>query len=380
VSAGPVVRLVLPTRVPYGAHALWIQGGTMDQAEGEERVSGTDWSSVNLGSEAMDEARVHYSSSTPRATAAVLQYLLPEPFKFKFEDSQAWALGGHVAMGVMRLASGLFVNGWRPWVGFDEPLEYAFVRGMGMQFKELRNLGKLREQQDAEERAIMEDTILSGNSTHSAATPQATTTLTLWEIEGDGGCKRVREVLSMLDIAVECRPCPYGSRRHRVTAATAQGVSPIRIILPYLEDVSTGARISGADEVVKYLYNHYLDGNPPPLLVRDGPGAAARAAIAVAVRGGSGSVYTRPTRVPSQPLEFWAYEASPFCGMVREALCELELPYILRPCARGSPRRTALWRRAGGVFQVPYLIDPNTGVEMFESAAIVAYLRRTYLC
>jgi glutathione S-transferase len=27
---------------------------------------------------------------------------------------------------------------------------------------------------------------------------------------------------------------------------------------------------------------------------------------------------------------------------------------------------------------VPYLIDPNTGVQMFESAEIVAYLDRTY--
>ena len=27
---------------------------------------------------------------------------------------------------------------------------------------------------------------------------------------------------------------------------------------------------------------------------------------------------------------------------------------------------------------VPYLSDPNTGAEMFESAEIVAYLERTY--
>jgi glutathione S-transferase len=28
--------------------------------------------------------------------------------------------------------------------------------------------------------------------------------------------------------------------------------------------------------------------------------------------------------------------------------------------------------------QVPYLVDPNTGRAMFESADIVAYLERTY--
>ena len=31
-----------------------------------------------------------------------------------------------------------------------------------------------------------------------------------------------------------------------------------------------------------------------------------------------------------------------------------------------------------GRMQVPYLVDPNTGEEMFESAHIVAYLERTY--
>ena len=36
-----------------------------------------------------------------------------------------------------------------------------------------------------------------------------------------------------------------------------------------------------------------------------------------------------------------------------------------------------LFERTGRV-QVPYLIDPNTGVEMFESTAIVAYLDKTY--
>lgn len=31
-----------------------------------------------------------------------------------------------------------------------------------------------------------------------------------------------------------------------------------------------------------------------------------------------------------------------------------------------------------GLFQVPYIIDPNTGVEMFESQQIVKYLETVY--
>ncbi|XP_031097295.1 uncharacterized protein LOC116001546 isoform X2 [Ipomoea triloba] len=46
-------------------------------------------------------------------------------------------------------------------------------------------------------------------------------------------------------------------------------------------------------------------------------------------------------------------------------------------CARGSPKRQSLYQRVGH-FQVPYLEDPNTGVQMFESAEIVEYLRATY--
>ena len=88
--------------------------------------------------------------------------------------------------------------------------------------------------------------------------------------------------------------------------------------------------------------------------------------------------YSRPSRVAGRPLQLWAYEASPFCALVRETLSELEISYVLQPCARGSPRRTQLMQRTGGTFQVPYLEDPNTGVAIFESAAIIEYLRSRY--
>jgi glutathione S-transferase len=76
-------------------------------------------------------------------------------------------------------------------------------------------------------------------------------------------------------------------------------------------------------------------------------------------------------------LEFYGFEASPYCRLVREVLCELELRYVLHNVAKGSAQRDAFVARSGKM-QVPYLVDPNTGVEMFESADIVAYLRETY--
>eukprot|EP01018_Ginkgo_biloba_P013256 Gb_25426 [translate_table: standard] len=89
-----------------------------------------------------------------------------------------------------------------------------------------------------------------------------------------------------------------------------------------------------------------------------------------------GSQYT-PARLPNKPLEIWAYEVSPFCKIVREALVELELPHLYHCTARGSPNRQKLFEKTG-FFQAPYLEDPNTGVKMFESAEIVDYLRATY--
>ena len=51
---------------------------------------------------------------------------------------------------------------------------------------------------------------------------------------------------------------------------------------------------------------------------------------------------------------------------------------MLRTCGRGSPKRAELLAKTGGVFQVPYLEDPNTGCSLFESAAICDYLEKTY--
>ena len=84
------------------------------------------------------------------------------------------------------------------------------------------------------------------------------------------------------------------------------------------------------------------------------------------------------TQDPEELLILYAFEACPFCRYVRETLTELDLDYIHKSAPKGaSPKREELRARAGKV-QFPYLIDPNTGTEMFESDAIVAYLEATY--
>ena len=80
---------------------------------------------------------------------------------------------------------------------------------------------------------------------------------------------------------------------------------------------------------------------------------------------------------PEKPLELYSFEISPYCRIARETLCTLEIPYLLRNVGKNSPSRPAFEKRSGKVM-VPYLVDPNTDTEMFESADIVAYLERTY--
>ena len=70
-------------------------------------------------------------------------------------------------------------------------------------------------------------------------------------------------------------------------------------------------------------------------------------------------------------------EGSPYCRKVREALSELDLEYVIRNVPKGSPKRAELEKR-GGKVQVPYLIDPNTKTEMYESDDIIAYLNDRY--
>jgi glutathione S-transferase len=95
--------------------------------------------------------------------------------------------------------------------------------------------------------------------------------------------------------------------------------------------------------------------------------------VLTAGRGGR----ARRSRAPAQPLELYSFEASPPCRMVRFLLCELELPYLLHNVAKGSPRRADFVARSGRM-QVPWLNDPNTGWQGFESLEIERYLEATY--
>jgi glutathione S-transferase len=189
--------------------------------------------------------------------------------------------------------------------------------------------------------------------------------LELYEFEGCPFCRKAREALSLFDLDAKVLPCPKGGKRFRPEVVRRGG----KASFPFLVDPNAGIELYESDAIVRHLATAYGDGRVPASL-------ALSEALASAVRGTAGS-RARPSRAPAQPLELWSYEASPYSRLAREALCALELPYVLHNVAGGSAKREALSARAGKV-QVPYLADPNTGTAMFESADIVRYLEKTY--
>jgi glutathione S-transferase len=195
--------------------------------------------------------------------------------------------------------------------------------------------------------------------------------LELYEFEGCPYCRKVREALSILDLDAMIYPCPKGGPRFREAVKARGGKHQF----PYLVDPARQIEMYESDDIVRYLFDTYGDGQVP-LLLGLGRLTDLSAGLASLARAGGG-VYYRRARAPERPLELWSFEASPFCRIAREALCTLELPYLLHNVAQGSAKREAFVARSGKMM-VPYLADPNTGVEMFESADIVQYLERTY--
>ena len=215
--------------------------------------------------------------------------------------------------------------------------------------------------------------------------------LELFEFEACPYCRLVREALSELDIDVLIKPTPKGGQRFRPQVVDAGGKAQF----PYLVDPNTGAAMYESADIIDYLYRTYAGRGAPAAWLHGlrVPGSQ----LATATRGMRG-LTARKSRPAAKPLELYSFESSPYSRLVRERLCELELPYVLRNMAKelwkdmGPPQmrtalfpnepvqgrnRTALLERTGKV-QVPYLIDPNTGTELFESADILDYLNTTY--
>lgn len=222
--------------------------------------------------------------------------------------------------------------------------------------------------------------------------------LKLYEFEGSPFCRRVREVLTLLNLDYEVYPCPKGGQKYRKIVKEKGGKKQF----PFFVDENTGAEIYESQAIINHLFKHYGRTGTTPKKFAHYPKIPVVALAGTIVNGARGVWINRKIKdraAPEQLLELWGFEASPFTRVVRAMLTELELPYIYhnvakerwqdmgpailrlkpgkyQPLAGGKREKTV--EIMGRDIQVPYLIDPNTGVKMFESAQIVKYLNQQY--
>ncbi|KAE8775266.1 hypothetical protein D1007_52257 [Hordeum vulgare] len=148
--------------------------------------------------------------------------------------------------------------------------------------------------------------------------PRPAKPIEIYEFEG-----YVREMVSVLDLDVLYYPCPKGGPTFRPKVLEMGGKKQF----PYMVDPNTGVAMYESDDIINYLAKTYGDGSVPTML-KLGLLTTITAGLALSGRSGKGSSYS-PAKLPSQPIEIWAYEGSPFCKIARETLVELELPHLL---------------------------------------------------
>jgi glutathione S-transferase len=296
------------------------------------------------------------SNDWPSVTAPP-NFVAPQPKPLTITESTDLLGFASAAAGLaLRLGTGAFVLGWKidsivaPQLNEQGQLQYAL------------QLGPLR---------------LRDSSSVLDESMQPEKVLVLYENESSPYCKRVREMMNLLDITYECRPCFEANRN-------AWGVNSDRP-LPYLYDPQTDETIFGDDEIINKLLDQY----GPPASEFDRKAlwpiefkafSVLTSQLASLLRGGPASTQqtnARPDNERMKPIELWGYECSPFVRPVKEKLSALGLPHRIVSCSRGSNNRDKLVAKTGR-FQVPFLVDPNTNIEMFEGAEIVEYLEAVY--
>ena len=222
--------------------------------------------------------------------------------------------------------------------------------------------------------------------------------LQLYEFEGSPFCRRVREVLTLLNLDYEVYPCPKGGEKYRKIVQEKGGKQQF----PFLVDENSGVALYESQDIIHYLFQHYGKTGKTPQKFAHYPQLPVVALAGTLVNGARGIWINKKIidrAAPAELLELWGFEASPFTRVVRATLAELELPFIYHNVAKerwqdmgpavlrfkpgkyqalAGGKREKVMEVMGRDIQVPYLVDPNTGVKMFESAAIVKYLNKHY--
>lgn len=199
-----------------------------------------------------------------------------------------------------------------------------------------------------------------------------------YNVENDPKCRIVREVITELDLTVEkvipSAPNSQTWERDPLLKRLTKTDLPILVVAEYGKDQV----LSGVNEILSYFEDRFdeyrISNSPAPYLsdvatyFRQGRGTSVSAA----------ALPSSYTTTIYQPLILYDYENNQFCRLVREVLTELDLTYKLETASKKSPRRDKMAEITGGSTQCPFLIDPNTNKQMFESKDIIFYLYKQY--
>lgn len=216
--------------------------------------------------------------------------------------------------------------------------------------------------------------------------------LELYDIENCPYCRLVREALTELDLDAVILPCPKSGERFRPEVEELGGKAQF----PYLVDPNTGEEMYESLEIIAYLFETYGQCSVP-VKWRAGKLQTLGSMLASAPRMRRG-MKAKTGVEPGELLELYSFESSPYARPVRELLCQMEIPYVVRNCGRTElqewilpPLRAALnitpeskldnrrmLQDLEGKVSIPYLYDPNTETAMFESTDIMHYLCDTY--
>ena len=297
------------------------------------------------------------SSSYPKVSAPPdFQPPEPKPLTLTRTSDLGSVLKSSAAF-ALRLGTGAFVLGWKIDTLFAPEQEGKYALA----------LGPFR---------IRDSSSVLGDA------PRPEKPLILYEYDASPFCKRVREMINLLDLTVEYRPCP--SARQGTFSDDLYRRTRRRTV-PYLIDPNTGEEMFESNDIIEYLLTTY--GPSPhdfdrkalwPITFESfSINTSTAVAIFLDMPGASRQKNARPDNEDMIPLELWGYESSPFVRPVREKLGSLCLPHKMISCSRGSANRDKMMGRTGR-FQVPYLVDPNTGTEMYEGPEIVEYLVQVY--
>ncbi|MGP4712729.1 MULTISPECIES: glutathione S-transferase N-terminal domain-containing protein [unclassified Psychrobacter] len=228
--------------------------------------------------------------------------------------------------------------------------------------------------------------------------------LVLYEHEACPYSRRVREVMTHLNLDFESRPSPHKGHVYRDELTKRAGKAQV----PFLIDDNQDVKLLDSQAIIDHLFAHYSKkGTTPSKYQRaqddDNATLVNKAASVASMMRGVKADHPKKNDArgkPNEPLHLYGFEASPFCRLVREKLSELEVGYINHSVAReqiqdiggfgvrlsvgeyqpvkGGKRERLMNEVMHGKLQFPYLVDPNTDTQMYESKDIINYLDEHY--